>query len=128
MHRQAKIGYKNPFIYSVCSLFFTCILLGLTSGYEATLVLILVSSIILSRIYLVEQVRYIQALRKFDDQVSPLVNITLHFNRPMAFLDDLATNATLKDVSVVIYSGNDDSLVSHRGSEGLSYIDASVLL
>ncbi|EPQ51722.1 alpha/beta-hydrolase [Gloeophyllum trabeum ATCC 11539] len=36
---------------------------------------------------------------------------------PMAFLTDLATNATAKNVSVVIYSGNDDSLVAHRGSE-----------
>ncbi|KAH8075870.1 alpha/beta-hydrolase [Cristinia sonorae] len=36
---------------------------------------------------------------------------------PMAFLDELATNATLRNVSIVIYSGNDDSLVAHRGSE-----------
>ncbi|KAH9893404.1 alpha/beta-hydrolase [Cubamyces lactineus] len=36
---------------------------------------------------------------------------------PMAFLTDLATNATAKNVSVVLYSGNDDSLVPHRGTE-----------
>ncbi|KZP30619.1 alpha beta-hydrolase [Athelia psychrophila] len=36
---------------------------------------------------------------------------------PMAFLSELATNATKHNVGVVIYSGNDDSLVSHRGSE-----------
>lgn len=36
----------------------------------------------------------------------------------MAFLTDLAANATERGVHVVIYSGNDDSLVAHRGSEG----------
>ncbi|KAH9951151.1 alpha/beta-hydrolase [Amylocystis lapponica] len=36
---------------------------------------------------------------------------------PMAFLTDLASNATARNVSIVIYSGNDDTLVSHRGSE-----------
>ncbi|KAF7795041.1 hypothetical protein EIP86_006185 [Pleurotus ostreatoroseus] len=36
---------------------------------------------------------------------------------PMAFLDELASNATRKHVSIIIYSGNDDSLVTHRGSE-----------
>ncbi|KAK7685690.1 hypothetical protein QCA50_011034 [Cerrena zonata] len=35
----------------------------------------------------------------------------------MAFFDELAANATKNNVSVVIYSGNDDSLVPHRGSE-----------
>lgn len=43
--------------------------------------------------------------------------MTLHY-RPMAFLTELATNATKHNVSVVIFSGNDDSLVAHRGSEG----------
>ena len=38
--------------------------------------------------------------------------------RPIAFLDELAMNATKNNVGVVIYSGNDDTLVSHRGSEG----------
>ncbi|KII85865.1 hypothetical protein PLICRDRAFT_44287 [Plicaturopsis crispa FD-325 SS-3] len=36
---------------------------------------------------------------------------------PMAFLDDLATNATNLGVSVVLFSGNDDSLVAHPGTE-----------
>ncbi|KAF7983379.1 hypothetical protein HWV62_22379 [Athelia sp. TMB] len=36
---------------------------------------------------------------------------------PMAFLSELATNLTKHNVSVTIYSGNDDSLVAHRGSE-----------
>ncbi|KAH9855778.1 alpha/beta-hydrolase [Lenzites betulinus] len=36
---------------------------------------------------------------------------------PMAFLTDLATNASAHNISVVLYSGNDDSLVAHRGTE-----------
>ncbi|KAI0664279.1 alpha/beta-hydrolase [Cubamyces menziesii] len=36
---------------------------------------------------------------------------------PMAFLDDLAANASAHNVAVVLYSGNDDSLVAHRGTE-----------
>lgn len=36
---------------------------------------------------------------------------------PMAFLTDLATNATARNVSVVIFSGNDDSLIPHLGSQ-----------
>lgn len=36
---------------------------------------------------------------------------------PMAFLTDLATNATACNVSVVIFSGNDDSLIPHLGSQ-----------
>ncbi|KAI9065255.1 alpha/beta-hydrolase [Trametes sanguinea] len=36
---------------------------------------------------------------------------------PMAFLNDLATNATRKNVAVVLYSGNDDSILPHRGTE-----------
>ena len=39
-------------------------------------------------------------------------------DRPMVFLTDLATNATEHGVHVVIYSGNDDSLVSHMSSQG----------
>lgn len=35
----------------------------------------------------------------------------------MTFLTDLATNATNKGVDIVIYSGNDDSLVSRFSSE-----------
>lgn len=39
-------------------------------------------------------------------------------NRPMAFLTDLATNASVHGIPVVLYSGNEDSLVAHRGTEG----------
>lgn len=35
----------------------------------------------------------------------------------MAFLTDLATNATAHGMKIVIYSGNDDSLVPHFGSQ-----------
>ncbi|KAG9311810.1 Alpha/Beta hydrolase protein [Chiua virens] len=37
---------------------------------------------------------------------------------PMAFLTELATNATARNVTIVIYSGNDDSLNPHFGSQG----------
>ncbi|KAF7334471.1 Alpha/beta-hydrolase [Mycena venus] len=36
---------------------------------------------------------------------------------PMVFLSELATNASAKGVGIVFYSGNDDSLVAHRGTE-----------
>ncbi|KAJ7934228.1 alpha/beta-hydrolase [Mycena leptocephala] len=36
---------------------------------------------------------------------------------PMIFLSDLATNASARGVGIVFYSGNDDSLVAHRGTE-----------
>ncbi|KAI0791967.1 Alpha/Beta hydrolase protein [Abortiporus biennis] len=36
---------------------------------------------------------------------------------PMVFLDQLFANASQRNVGIVIYSGNDDSLVAHRGSE-----------
>ncbi|KAJ6518365.1 alpha/beta-hydrolase [Mycena vulgaris] len=36
---------------------------------------------------------------------------------PIAFLSDLATNATANNVSIIFYSGNDDALVQHRGTE-----------
>ncbi|GBE89633.1 alpha/beta-hydrolase [Sparassis crispa] len=36
---------------------------------------------------------------------------------PMAFLNGLAANASDRGVAIVIYSGNDDTLVSHRGSQ-----------
>ncbi|KAG6374652.1 Alpha/Beta hydrolase protein [Boletus reticuloceps] len=36
---------------------------------------------------------------------------------PMAFLTDLATNATAHDLKIIVYSGNDDSLVPHFGSQ-----------
>lgn len=37
--------------------------------------------------------------------------------RPMAFLSEMATNATNADIGVVIYSGNNDALIGHRGTE-----------
>lgn len=36
---------------------------------------------------------------------------------PMAFLTELATNASARGLSIVLYSGNDDSLITHRGTE-----------
>jgi len=36
----------------------------------------------------------------------------------MAFLTDLATNATERGLRIIIYSGNDDSLLPHLGSQG----------
>jgi len=36
---------------------------------------------------------------------------------PMVFLTDLATNATKEGVSIIIFSGNDDSLIPHYGSQ-----------
>ncbi|KZT07258.1 alpha/beta-hydrolase [Laetiporus sulphureus 93-53] len=36
---------------------------------------------------------------------------------PMAFLTELATNASERGVSVVLYSGNDDSLIAHRSTQ-----------
>ncbi|KAJ7606535.1 Alpha/Beta hydrolase protein, partial [Mycena rosella] len=40
--------------------------------------------------------------------------------RPMTFLSDLATNASAHGVGIIFYSGNDDSLVAHRGTEGFT--------
>ncbi|KAF7798025.1 hypothetical protein EIP86_009237 [Pleurotus ostreatoroseus] len=37
--------------------------------------------------------------------------------RSIAFFTDLATNASQHDISVILYSGNDDMLVSHRSTE-----------
>ena len=36
----------------------------------------------------------------------------------MVFLDELATNATARNVSIIVFSGNNDLIISHRGSEG----------
>lgn len=44
-------------------------------------------------------------------------NWILRMVRPMAFLTELATNATARNIPIVIYSGNDDSLVPHFGSQ-----------
>jgi len=38
-------------------------------------------------------------------------------NRPMLFFDEMFANASTNGVGIVIYSGNDDMLVAHRGSE-----------
>lgn len=40
----------------------------------------------------------------------------------MAFLSDLATNASANGVAMIFYSGNDDSLIAHRGTEGICLI------
>ncbi|KAI0366274.1 alpha/beta-hydrolase [Pilatotrama ljubarskyi] len=36
---------------------------------------------------------------------------------PMAFLSELAANASAANVSIVFYSGNDDALIQHHGTE-----------
>ncbi len=36
----------------------------------------------------------------------------------MVFLSELAANASKRGVPVIIYSGNDDSVVAHYSSEG----------
>lgn len=36
----------------------------------------------------------------------------------MAFMTELATNASREGVHIIIYEGNDDSLVAHRGLQG----------
>ncbi|KAJ7240373.1 Alpha/Beta hydrolase protein [Mycena haematopus] len=36
---------------------------------------------------------------------------------PMVFLSELAANASAQNVGIIFYSGNDDSLVAHRGTE-----------
>ncbi|KAI5119135.1 hypothetical protein M0805_005741 [Coniferiporia weirii] len=40
--------------------------------------------------------------------------------RPVSFFDELASNATERNVSVIIYVGNDDSVVPHFSSERFS--------
>lgn len=39
----------------------------------------------------------------------------------MAFLSELFTNASINNVSAVYYSGNDDSLLPHHGTQGELY-------
>ncbi|KAF7290334.1 Carboxypeptidase [Mycena chlorophos] len=48
---------------------------------------------------------------------------------PMVFLTELATNASKNNVGIVFYSGNDDSLVAHRGTESefIWYVDGFVI-
>ncbi|KAJ7186601.1 alpha/beta-hydrolase [Mycena filopes] len=38
---------------------------------------------------------------------------------PMVFLTELAANASARGVGIVFYSGNDDSLVAHRGTQAV---------
>ncbi|KAJ6534638.1 alpha/beta-hydrolase [Mycena vulgaris] len=45
---------------------------------------------------------------ELEDDPSPI---------PMNFLSEFATNATAHGVSVILYSGNDDALIAHRGTE-----------
>jgi len=47
--------------------------------------------------------------------------VKLHSYRPMAFLSDLAANSSAHNISWIIYSGNDDLLVGHFGSESSSF-------
>ena len=37
--------------------------------------------------------------------------------RPVVFFSELATNASAHNVTVIIYSGNDDSVVGHLSNE-----------
>ena len=46
----------------------------------------------------------------------------------MAFLTDLAANATEQGLNIIIYSGNDDSLVPHLGSQGKYLFSFTVFL
>ena len=45
------------------------------------------------------------------------IDVGLRCDRPMTFLTDLATNATSRGIGVVLYSGNNDALIPHRGTE-----------
>ncbi|KAF8637623.1 hypothetical protein AX17_002692 [Amanita inopinata Kibby_2008] len=36
---------------------------------------------------------------------------------PMIFLTELATNASMHNIGIVLYSGNDDALIAHRSTE-----------
>ena len=38
--------------------------------------------------------------------------------RPSTFLTELATNSSANSISWVFYSGNDDFIIAHRGTEG----------
>lgn len=40
------------------------------------------------------------------------------FGRSTAFFSELATNASLHNASIILFSGNDDSLVAPRSNEG----------
>ena len=58
-----------------------------------------------------------------------LLLMTVITSRPVAFFDQLATNASERGVNVIIYSGNDDMVVPHLSSESeLSYFFQPALL
>ncbi|KAI0773275.1 alpha/beta-hydrolase [Trametes elegans] len=38
-------------------------------------------------------------------------------SRPMAFLNELAANMSAQDISLVLFSGNDDAMTAHRSTE-----------
>lgn len=41
---------------------------------------------------------------------------------PQDFMNELAANASSLGVGIVFYSGNDDSLLPHRGTESAEFI------
>jgi hypothetical protein len=49
------------------------------------------------------------------------------FGRPINWFTEFATNATARNVGVVLYSGNNDALIAHRGTESLYLYFLSVL-
>ncbi|KAJ7812359.1 alpha/beta-hydrolase [Mycena olivaceomarginata] len=44
------------------------------------------------------------------------ISMATRLVEPIAFLSDLAANASTHNISIVFYSGNDDALVQHRGT------------
>ena len=40
----------------------------------------------------------------------------------MTFLDELAKNASMHGVNIVLYVGNDDAQSAHFGTEGMSFV------
>ncbi|KAN0088900.1 Alpha/Beta hydrolase fold [Tylopilus felleus] len=63
-----------------------------------------------------------------NSSTNPFGDPSVETDRPMAFLTDLATNATAHGMNITIYSGNDDSLIPHFGSQGKSAPWSSSLL
>ena len=56
-------------------------------------------------------------LRKIVALLARMMKHSFPVHRAVAFFDDLATNASLHNVSVIIYAGNDDTVVPHFSSE-----------
>jgi hypothetical protein len=46
-----------------------------------------------------------------------LGSVNIIFSRSINLFNDLATNATRKGIKIVLYSGNDDALIPHFGTE-----------